>query len=86
MRPHFLRVIVLYFSDHTILLPSDHRQSRGAERMMTVSSLAMAPHAALAAAAGFCKPCRKSAARCACDEAVKIARLSFFRTSIHDAM
>jgi len=33
-----------------------------------------------------CVPCKKSAARWACDAAVKIARLSFFKTSIHDAM
>jgi hypothetical protein len=36
--------------------------------------------------ADFCKPCRKSAARCACDAALNIARLSFFNTLIHDAI
>ena len=45
-----------------------------------------APHAASFSAAGFCRSCRKSAARCACDAAVKIARLSFFSTFIHDAI
>ena len=45
------------------------------------------PQAALAwAEAGFCKPCRKSAARCAWDAALKIARLSFFKTLIQDAI
>jgi hypothetical protein len=33
-----------------------------------------------------CNPCRKSAARCACEAAVKIARLSFFSTLIQDAI
>jgi hypothetical protein len=33
-----------------------------------------------------CKSCRNSAARCACEAAVKIARLSFFSTLIHDAI
>jgi hypothetical protein len=50
-----------------------------------MSGLVMAgPHAALAwADAGCCKPCRKSAARCAWDAALKIARLSFFKILIH---
>jgi hypothetical protein len=33
-----------------------------------------------------CRLCRKSAARCACDAALNIARLSFFNTLIHDAI
>jgi hypothetical protein len=36
--------------------------------------------------ADFCKPCKKSAARWAWDAAAKIARLSSFRTLIHEAM
>jgi hypothetical protein len=34
----------------------------------------------------FCKPCRKSVARYACDAAAKIARLSSVKTLIRDAM
>jgi hypothetical protein len=42
------------------------------------SGFALARHAAMACSG--CKPCRKSAARWACEAAVKIARLSFFST------
>ena len=42
--------------------------------------------AASALAVGCCKLCSKSAARCACEAAVKIARLSSFRTLTHDAI
>jgi hypothetical protein len=42
------------------------------------------PHAAAVSASVFCKPCRKSAARWACEAAVKIARLSLRKTLIHD--
>ena len=40
--------------------------------------------ASVAASLAFAAQCRKSAARWACEAAVKIARLSSFRTLIHD--
>ena len=43
-------------------------------------AISLRSHAACDSACCGCKPCRKSAARCACDAAVKIARLSDFRT------
>jgi hypothetical protein len=59
--------------------------------VLHVPGLAIAAaHAAFAVAVspapddGLCEPCSKSAARCACEAAVKIARLSSFSTLIHD--
>src|SRR5712691_8675031 len=45
-----------------------------------IGAFGVAQHDTPSAADFGCKPCRKSAARCACDAAVKMARLSAFKT------
>src|SRR5882757_9422470 len=49
-------------------------------RTIEVLSVTAAGHAATCCAACVAAPCRKSAARCACAAAVKMARVSALRT------